>query len=323
MNPKSMPRERLLGRMDLDTREWFDGVLTDAARKVVRESPEVSCWIVCDGDVDPEWIESLNSVLDDNHLLTLPNGERISFGPNVNFLFETHDLKFASPATVSRMGMIFLSDEDLDVRRLVQRWLSTLPAERQTSMASWMDDLFYRALEHVLHCEKIVDTTLVGTVMNGLSQVRDATSKEEFVCGIIRGLGGNLSLQQRTVLAREIFSWAKEKPADSSSPLDCYAQGGSFIAFNRVDSGDIRGVDVSDLGDKAVVPTVSVQRTEAMMASWINNMEPFILVGPEGCGKSMTIKHAFRQRRNIGIAMLHCNAQTTADDVIRKIAQSC
>lgn len=66
---------------------------------------QVKSWLICDGDVDPEWIESLNSVLDDNHLLTLPNGERISFGNNVNFVFETHDLKFASPATVSRMGM--------------------------------------------------------------------------------------------------------------------------------------------------------------------------------------------------------------------------
>lgn len=69
---------------------------------------DVHSWVVCDGDVDPEWIESLNSVLDDNRLLTLPSGWRIQFGRNVNFVFETHDLSFASPATVSRMGMIFL-----------------------------------------------------------------------------------------------------------------------------------------------------------------------------------------------------------------------
>ena len=69
---------------------------------------DVHSWIVCDGDVDPEWIESLNSVLDDNRLLTLPSGWRIQFGPNVNFIFETHDLSYASPATISRMGMIFL-----------------------------------------------------------------------------------------------------------------------------------------------------------------------------------------------------------------------
>ena len=45
---------------------------------------------VPDGDIDPEWVESLNSVLDDNHLLTMPNGERIKFGSNCNFVFETH-----------------------------------------------------------------------------------------------------------------------------------------------------------------------------------------------------------------------------------------
>ena len=53
---------------------------------------DVNSWIICDGDIDPEWIESLNSVLDDNRLLTMPSGERIQFGPNVNFVFETHDL---------------------------------------------------------------------------------------------------------------------------------------------------------------------------------------------------------------------------------------
>ena len=99
---------QLLGHIDIDTREWTDGVLTSSARQVVRESTDVHSWVICDGDIDPEWIESLNSVLDDNRLLTMPSGERIQFGPNVNFLFETHDLSCASPATISRMGMIFL-----------------------------------------------------------------------------------------------------------------------------------------------------------------------------------------------------------------------
>jgi dynein heavy chain 2 len=53
--------------MDLDTREWNDGVLTSAARSVVRDPTEA--WIVFDGDIDPEWIEALNSVLDDNRLV--------------------------------------------------------------------------------------------------------------------------------------------------------------------------------------------------------------------------------------------------------------
>ena len=102
MNPKAIPRTQLLGHIDLDTREWTNGVLTVAALEAVDEPGGVNTWIVLDGDIDPEWVESLNSVLDDNRLLTLPSGWRIQFGPNVNFIFETHDLSFASPATISR-----------------------------------------------------------------------------------------------------------------------------------------------------------------------------------------------------------------------------
>lgn len=66
ISPKAMNRVKLLGRLDPDTRQWTDGVLTSTAMIVSEEPPEVRSWIVCDGDVDPDWIEALNSVLDDN-----------------------------------------------------------------------------------------------------------------------------------------------------------------------------------------------------------------------------------------------------------------
>lgn len=72
--------------------------------------------------------------MDDNHLLTLPNGERISFGDNVNFIFETNDLRFASPATVSRLGMIFLSEEDVDVNRITKKWINKQAENMQSKL---------------------------------------------------------------------------------------------------------------------------------------------------------------------------------------------
>jgi dynein heavy chain 2 len=60
-----------------------------------------------------------------------------------------------------------------------------------------------------------------------------------------------------------------------------------------------------------------------LLSSWIEHSEHFILVGPEGCGKNLTITHAFRQRRNCALATLQCNARTTSDHVVAKIVQTC
>ena len=147
MNSKSMARVRLLGHMDHDTREWFDGVLTTSARKVIKEPADTHNWIICDGDIDPEWVEALNSVLDDNRLLTMPNGERIQFGTNVNFIFETDNHRFASLATISRLSVIFLSEEHVDVKPMIASWIEQQPPECQGSLATWFDSIFHRALD--------------------------------------------------------------------------------------------------------------------------------------------------------------------------------
>lgn len=68
--------------------------------------------------------------MDDNRLLTLPTGERISFGSNVNFIFETDNLQFASPATISRMGMIFMNDEDINITSIIKKWAKTVPPNK-------------------------------------------------------------------------------------------------------------------------------------------------------------------------------------------------
>ncbi|OQS05963.1 dynein heavy chain [Thraustotheca clavata] len=319
MNPKSMPRERLLGHMDLDTREWHDGVLTDAARKVVKEPENVRSWIVCDGDVDPEWIESLNSVLDDNHLLTLPNGERINFGPNVNFVFETHDLRFASPATISRMGMIFLSDEDMDIKRLLSKWLALQP--EAANLSKWIDELFFLALEEVAKYDKVVATTTVGSIMNGLSHVASAKTRSEFVVALIRGLGANLTLSHRATFAKSVFLFSNERPPDIGSPLDCYCVGSSYASYETKRSTYDDGSNT--ISRTSVIQTISMQRGLQVIAPWVEKMEPFILVGPEGCGKNMLVRQAFQSLKGVSFSVLHCNAQTTADHVIAKIAQCC
>lgn len=68
----------------------------------------------------------------------------------------------------------------------------------------------------------VVETTKVGLVLNGLSHLHGVARKGEFVLGLIRGLGGNLTIDKRVLFAKEVFNWARENPPDRRKPLGCY-----------------------------------------------------------------------------------------------------
>ncbi|KAK3805063.1 MAG: dynein heavy chain [Linnemannia elongata] len=129
IDPKAMSKEALYGVLDPTTREWTDGLFTNILRKIVDDVRGESAkrhWIIFDGDVDPEWVENLNSVLDDNKLLTLPNGERLSLPPNVRIMFEVDTLKYATLATVSRCGMVWYSSDVIDRTMIFSNYFETL-----------------------------------------------------------------------------------------------------------------------------------------------------------------------------------------------------
>lgn len=287
MNPKAMPRQQLLGHIDHDTREWSDGVLTASARQVVKEPSDITSWIICDGDIDPEWIESLNSVLDDNRLLTMPSGERIQFGPNVNFLFETHDLSSASPATISRMGMIFLSDEDTNIQAVVNSWLASQSEASRHSLEPYIEQYFFKALEWVLKAgEAQVETTLVGWVLNGLSHLQDVTSKAHFALALVRGLGGNLPENIRIDFAREVYSWVGEHLPEQRKPLNVYYDS-SRDRLEPYTAEAMEGAAKVDPAEVSLILTADAKCSLDYFSPWLQmeTQQPFILVGPEGCGK--------------------------------------
>jgi dynein heavy chain len=115
---------------NLPSKEWKDGLFSKNLRTLGQISDLSPKWIVLDGDLDANWIESMNSVMDDNKILTLANNERIPLKSHMRIIYEIRDLRFATPATVSRAGILFISDtEGSQWRSYVKSWIIQLKCD--------------------------------------------------------------------------------------------------------------------------------------------------------------------------------------------------
>eukprot|EP00913_Durusdinium_trenchii_P009864 g9260.t1 len=109
-SPKAISTNELYGFVNMQTREWKDGIISKVMRDLGQVPDTHPKWIMLDGDLDANWIESMNSVMDDNRLLTLPSNERIPLKVHMKMIFEIRDLNYATPATATRAGIVCMDD---------------------------------------------------------------------------------------------------------------------------------------------------------------------------------------------------------------------
>ncbi|XP_076627799.1 dynein axonemal heavy chain 1 [Colletes latitarsis] len=169
LNPKSITMGQLYGEYDLNTREWTDGIFSTLLRAGIAMDDDNRRWYVFDGPVDAVWIENMNTVLDDNKKLCLTSGEIMKILPTMTMMFEVADLRVASPATVSRCGMVYLEPEGLGLEPIINCWLKSLPR----NMSNYVDRIDELTGHYLLPGLKVLRSSLreiVSTVDCGMVQ---------------------------------------------------------------------------------------------------------------------------------------------------------
>ncbi|NXP03754.1 DYH8 protein, partial [Thinocorus orbignyianus] len=311
MNPKAITAPQMFGKLDAATNDWTDGIFSTLWRKTLKTKKGENVFLILDGPVDAIWIENLNSVLDDNKTLTLANGDRIPMSPMCKLLFEVHNIENASPATVSRMGMVYISSSALSWRPILQAWLKKRSLEEAEALQSLYDRIFEPAYTYMkLNLNPKMELLECNYIMQSINLLEGLIpSKEEgglstlshldklFCFAIMWSLGALLELDSRDKL--EAFIRAHDNKLDLPEIAPGTSQ--TMYEFYVTDYGDWEHwskrvqeyvYPTDNVPDYAsvLVPNVDNVRTQFLIDTIAKQQKAVLLTGEQGTAKTVMVK---------------------------------
>ncbi|XP_034008681.1 dynein heavy chain 8, axonemal-like [Trematomus bernacchii] len=309
MNPKAISAPQMFGRLDVATNDWTDGIFSTLWRRTLKAKKGEFIWILLDGPVDAIWIENLNSVLDDNKTLTLANGDRIVMSPCCKLVFEVHNMDNASPATVSRVGMVFMSSSALSWQPILQGWAHKRNAREAESILTLYDKIFEDAYlfmkqnlkpkMELLECNYIVQSVnllegLIPTKETG-GLAGDHHLERLFVFCLMWSLGALLELQDREKL--ENFIQAHDSHIDVPQTQQGETMfeymvntNGEWCHWNNLVGEYIYPTDCVPDYASILVPNVDNTRTSFLLNTIAKQHKAVLLIGEQGTAKTVMIK---------------------------------
>ncbi|KAL5017096.1 hypothetical protein ScPMuIL_006685 [Solemya velum] len=355
INPKDRSVIDLYGILDPVTRDWTDGLLSNIFREINRPTDKNERkYIVYDGDVDALWVENMNSVMDDNKLMTLANGERIRLLKHVAMLFEVFDLQYASPATVSRCGMVYVDPKNLCYKPFWDKWVNSRAskAERDdlprlyTKYVPTLIDMVIEGITDGRQGEKmktiipLTDLNMVTQLANMLDamlvkEYSDVAELEAyFLQALYWSIGGVLledgrvkfDAQVKQMASLNLVSDEKEAgPGDiptSQPTLYEYFYDGEekkWVAWIQLVPKYIH--DPAQKFNEILVPTVDTVRSTWLLQLMVRIKRPVVLVGETGTSKTATTQNFLRTLDQESHLLLSMNfsSRTTSLDVQRNL----
>lgn len=334
LNPKSISSDDLYGKyINIQTRDFKYGILSKIMKDMGTAQDKNQKWIILDGDLDANWIENMNSVMDDNKVLTLPNNDRIDLLPNMRLFFEIRDLKFATKATVSRAGILYISDEDgYQWKAFKESWIDQMRFRKRIENET--RDYFTKFLEPCLNYLKstkfIVAQVFQITFVISLCKLLEAYIEKREACiskdkkkptkpdeeaylgydyifcfCVIWACGAILTEKDGIEYRKNFSEWFKgqfkEFKFSTKSIFDYFVNIDQETKSVRFEEWTKKITEIEYKPGENIkyvtVPTTETFSVSEIMEQLLEVMHPTLLIGMAGCGKTQICKGMLETKR--------------------------